>query len=308
MPRTARGQYRLFGGTDDSRPSRQRVEAGPFLKWAGGKKQLLKQYSPYFPETWRTYFEPFLGGGAVFFHLQPSAAVLSDITEELTNAYTVVRDRVEELIAALGVHRNERHYYYSVRAWRPETLTPVERAARLIFLNRTCFNGLYRVNSKGQFNVPFGRYSNPTICDQTGLRAASLALRGVEICAADFEEALDRAETGDFAYLDPPYNPLSTTSSFTAYAQGGFSENAQRRLASVYKRMDSRGVMLMLSNSASELVRGLYSGFRVVEVTARRAINSKAEGRGRIPELLILNYEPPNPGDGDDTESEVPQS
>lgn len=290
MPRTAKGQYRLFSDVGEPGHSVPGVTAGPFLKWAGGKGQLLQQYSPLFPTKWRTYVEPFLGGGAVFFHLQPSAAVLSDINEELINVYVAVRDRVDELIEALRVHRNERDYYYSVRAWKPATLTPVQRAARLIFLNRTCYNGLYRVNRKGQFNVPFGRYANPTICDQAGLRAASLVLGGADICAADFEDALERAQAGDFAYIDPPYNPLSATSSFTSYAEGGFGEGEQRRLASVYKRMDRRGVMLMLSNSASELVRSLYTGFRIVEVTARRAINSKADGRGLIPELAILNY------------------
>lgn len=280
----------MIDHTGESRRCMPSVVAGPFFKWAGGKGQLLQQYSPLLPTRWRTYFEPFLGGGAVFFHLQSRPAVLSDVNEELINAYAVVRDKVDELIAALRVHRNERAYYYSVRAWKPETLPPVERAARLIFLNRTCFNGLYRVNKKGEFNVPFGRYLNPTICDEPGLRAASLALRGIEIRVADFEEALERAQEGDFAYLDPPYNPLSVTSSFTAYAENGFGEEEQRRLASVYKHLDRRGAILMLSNSASELVRALYSAFRVVEVTARRPINSKAGGRGAIPELVILNY------------------
>ncbi len=290
MPRALRGKYRLSddpGGPSGPTPG---IAAGPFLKWAGGKGQVLKQYSPLFPAAWRTYFEPFLGGGAVFFHLAPNTAVLSDINEDLINAYVVVRDRVDELVAALRVHHNEQDYFYAVRAWKPETLTPVERAARLIFLNRTCFNGLYRVNKKGQFNVPFGRYSNPTICDEAKLRAASLALTGAEIRAADFEAALEGAGAGDFAYLDPPYNPISTTSSFTSYAQEGFGEGEQRRLASVYKRLDNRGVRLMLSNSASSLVRGLYAGFRIIEVTAKRAINAKADRRGPIPELLILNY------------------
>jgi DNA adenine methylase len=290
MPRRARGQYKLFNDVGPPGRPGPSIAAGPFLKWAGGKSQLLQQYSSLFPKTWKTYFEPFLGGGAVFFHLQPTVGVLTDVNEELINCYIVVRDEVEELIQALRAHRSEKDYYYSVRAWKPETLTPVQRAARLIFLNRTCFNGLYRVNSKGQFNVPFGRYSNPTICDQTGLTAASLALKRANIHAADFEDVLDKAQRGDFAYLDPPYNPLSVTSSFTGYAQEGFGEAEQRRLAYVYRQMDNRGVMLMLSNSASELVRQLYSGYRAVEVTAKRAINSKADGRGPIPELVILNY------------------
>lgn len=290
MPRALRGKYRLIDDPDGPIGSRPGIAAGPFLKWAGGKGQLLEQYSPLFPTAWRTYFEPFLGGGAVFFHLTPNTAVLSDINEDLINAYVVVRDRVDELVAALRVHHNERDYFYAVRARKPETLTPVERAARLIFLNRTCFNGLYRVNKKGQFNVPFGRYSNPTICDEAKLRAASLALTGAEIRAADFEAALEGAGAGDFAYLDPPYNPISTTSSFTSYAQEGFGEGEQHRLASVYKRLDIHGVRLMLSNSASSLVRGLYAGFRIIEVTAKRAINAKADRRGPITELLILNY------------------
>jgi len=285
-------------------------KARPFLKWAGGKGQLLGQYEPFFPHHFNAYYEPFLGGGAVFFHLwnlaatgslgsrawrpgaahQPRPAFLSDVNEELINAYIVVRDRVEELIERLRGHRNERGYYYALRAQDPTALGPVERAARLIYLNKTCYNGLYRVNRWGRFNVPFGRYKNPLICDAEGLRAASLALQGVELRACDFEEALQGAGPGDFVYLDPPYDPLSATASFTSYAQGGFDEGEQRRLARSFAELDRRGCLLMLSNADTELVRRLYRGFRIVQVQAKRAINSRADGRGAISELLILNY------------------
>lgn len=262
----------------------------PFVKWAGGKRQLLSQLAPLFPPRWNVYFEPFVGGGAVFFHLHPERAVLSDVSEELINAYTVIRDCVEELIERLRSHRNEESYFYSIRDLDPAALSPVERAARLIYLNHTCYNGLYRVNSRGQFNVPFGRYRNPKICDADGLRLASEALRSADIRVADFEEALADAGAGDFIYMDPPFDPLSRTSSFTGYSEGGFSRHEQERLARMYRDLDRRGCLLMLSNSDTPFVRQLYEGYRTVVMQARRAINSQAYGRGAVAELAILNY------------------
>jgi len=276
----------------DTELSYQRVEAKPFVKWAGGKRKLIPSFAPHFPlmQQTRMYFEPFLGGGAVFFHLQHPHSFLSDSNEELVELYMVVRDQVEDLIGPLKKHRNEEEYYYKVRAQNPTLLTPIERAARFIFLNKTCYNGLYRVNSKRQFNVPFGKYKKPLICATEKLRAASLALQNTKIFSADFEYAVSEAQNRDFVYFDPPYHPLSKTSSFTAYTAGKFDTSEQERLARVYRDLDRRGCYVMLSNSDTPLIRELYARFRIIEVQANRAINSKADGRGKITELLIINY------------------
>ena len=273
----------------------------PFLKWAGGKGQLLARFEPYWPASFGRYFEPFVGGGAVFFHLYNSGrlagkeVVLADGLEELINCFGVVRDRVEDLIAALGrhePHKLDRDYYGRVRAWDREPdfarRSEVERAARLLFLNHTGYNGLYRVNRRGQFNVPFGRYWNPTVCDAPNLRAASEALAGVRLAAADFETALSEAGPGDLVYLDPPYQPLSATAHFTAYTAGDFDLEDQRRLASVFRELDARGCHLLLSNSDTELVRRLYAGCEQIVFQAARPINSHARDRGPVPELLVL--------------------
>lgn len=265
--------------------------AAPFLKWAGGKGQLLKQYEEFIPDRDRIgrYFEPFIGSAALFFHLQPPQATLCDINPKLIDVYSVVKNDVENLIKALKVHKNNKTHYYRVRKMKPEKLTPVEQAARLIFLNKTCYNGLYRENSKGEFNVPFGRYKNPTICDEERLRNASCALQGVELCAADFEKAVQSARAGDFIYFDPPYVPLTATSNFTSYNKYGFSHDDQVRLAQTFHRLDQRGCYVMLSNSSAQVVYDLYNGCEMAEIKARRSINSKADGRGPITELLITN-------------------
>ncbi len=270
----------------------ERIKAKPFIKWAGGKWQLLPLFAPYFPpfEKINTYFEPFLGGGAVFFHLQHPNSFLSDSNADLVEVYQIVQDDVENLIEALTVHQNDKAYYYKIRAQDTATLTPIERAARFIFLNKTCYNGLYRVNSKGQFNVPFGNYRNPKICDVEGLRAASLALQYANITTADFENVVSQAGYSDFVYFDPPYQPISQTSSFTSYTTEKFDDKEQERLAQVYRDLDKRGCYVMLSNSNAPLIRDLYAGFRINEVQANRAINCKADGRGKITELLITNY------------------
>ncbi len=265
-------------------------EAKPFLKWAGGKRGLIRQYEPFFPREFRRYFEPFLGSGAVFFHLRPGWAHLSDGLEELINCYLAVRDEVEGLIALLRAHIFEREYYYRLRALKPEALSPIERASRFLYLNRTCYNGLYRVNSRGRFNVPIGSYKNPTICDAENLRAAGAALKGVELIFAPFSHVLELAGAGDFIYLDPPYFPLSPTSNFTGYTPESFGEPEQRELSRVFRGLDRRGALLMLSNSDHPLTRELYRSFRVREIQAPRAINRKAEGRGYVGELLVTNY------------------
>lgn len=268
----------------------------PFLKWAGGKRRLLKQYAPYFPDRTAIarYYEPFIGSAAVYFYLQPGDARLSDVNRQLVEIYQVVQQNVEGLIQALSVHRNERDYYYQVRALDPAMLSPVERAGRLIFLNRTCYNGLYRENRSGQFNVPFGRYDNPTICDEKRLRRASAALQGVDLIVGDFAQVVQAAVPGDFVYFDPPYAPLNATSNFTSYNRHGFDQDDQRRLAGVIDQLTRRGVRVMLSNSSAPLIYELYDrpGLRLVPIQARRNINSKAEKRGPVKELLILNYDP----------------
>jgi DNA adenine methylase len=274
----------------------------PFVKWAGGKAQLLSQFEPYFPTHLRCYVEPFVGGGAVFFHLyrlgrlRGREVLLIDSLEELINCYRVVRDQVEALVAELGRHeagKTDRDYYYQVRGWDRQPgyaqRSDVERAARFVFLNRTCFNGLYRVNRRGEFNVPFGRYRNPTICDAANLRAANYALQGVRLLAADFTRCLEEAQAGAFVYLDPPYHPLSETASFTSYTADDFGVEDQQRLAGVFGQLDRRGCQLMLSNSCTPFIEALYDGYEQVQVRASRPISARADRRGAIPELLVLN-------------------
>jgi len=262
----------------------------PFVKWAGGKKQLLNQLMTNIPLRFNRYYEPFLGGGALFFSLLPDDAVLADKNEELINAYIVIRDNVEALIKSLKKHKNTESYYYQIREVDPNKLSPVERASRFIYLNKTCYNGLWRVNSKGKFNVPFGRYKNPKICDEENLRAVSLALQGKEILCCDFEEAVVAAKAGDFIYFDPPYYPLSKTASFTRYTKEDFGPKEQERLAKVFKELDRRGCYLLLSNSNTDFIKKLYSGYNIKEVKANRFINCKANKRKGVTELLISNF------------------
>ena len=265
----------------------------PFLKWAGGKGRLLSQYEPFLPQRIDTYYEPFLGGGAVFFHLAGRArrAVLGDINPELVNVYCCVRDQVETLIRHLWDHqrRHSPDYYYDVRQ-RQSLRSPVERAARLIYLNKTCYNGLYRENSRGHFNVPMGKYKNPAICDPSLLRAASAALQIADIQTFSFETLLDRSLTPrDFVYFDPPYHPISATSSFTSYSRYGFTGADQERLAQVFRTLANQGQRVMLSNSDCDFIRELYRGFTIHPILAARAINSRAGCRGKIGELLIVS-------------------
>jgi len=264
----------------------------PFLKWAGGKGQLLDVILPRLPaEIPGTYVEPFIGGGAVFFELarlgRIRKAKLFDRNRDLVDTYLAVRDDVEAVLMALAPHKNDEDYYYQVRAIDPATLSLPARAARTIFLNRVGYNGLYRVNSSGRFNVPFGRYRNPRILDDVGLRSASRALSCAEIAVADFEDSCATATAGDVVYLDPPYIPLSPTANFTAYAEGRFGEEEHKRLASTFAKLVDRGAYALLSNSDTELSRTLYAGFKQVSVEANRAINSKADKRGPVFELLV---------------------
>ncbi len=273
---------------------RARTDAAPFLKWAGGKTRLLTQYAPFLPpvESIHCYYEPFLGSAALFFYLQPARALLSDRNQKLIELYCVVRDDVESILPILRQHKNERDYFYAVREMDPADLDPAGRAARLIYLNKTCYNGLYRENSQGKFNVPFGRYKRPRICDEPRLRAASAALQGKQLCVSDFAEVVATAGPGDFVYFDPPYVPLSQTSNFTSYDRYGFSAEDHRRLAETFHELTAHGCRAMLSNSNAPLVYELYDnrGYQLHEVQGRRSINSKADRRGPVTELLITNY------------------
>lgn len=269
----------------------------PFIKWAGGKSQLLPELVRRLPANFNRYFEPFVGGGALYFHLQPAEATLADINSDLINTYTVVRDGVELLIRELQKHRYEKEYFYTLRDVdrRPEFALwgPVRKAARLIYLNKSCFNGLYRVNSKGQFNVPFGKYSNPTICDAPNLKACSRVLAGTDLKVGSFDEITAEADAGDFVYFDPPYAPLSETSSFTSYSKDSFGEEMQRSLFDLCCQLHQRGVLFLLSNSTAPTIRELYSknpAFKIDTVEASRAINSKGSKRGKISEIMVTNY------------------
>lgn len=269
----------------------------PILKWVGGKTQLLEQLKPLMPRTFRRYFEPFVGGAAVFFDLRSERAdmpaFLSDVNAELVNLYSAVRDDVESVIRALGAHVYESDHYYAVRSWKPGDLAPAERAARTIYLNKTGYNGLYRVNRSGQFNVPFGRFTRPVFCDPPNLRACARALRGVSIEHGDFSGVLRSAKKGDFVYFDPPYVPVSATSDFTAYVPGGFGETEQRMLAKVFSKLASRGVHVMLSNSETPLVRELYAEFDIQVVYASRSVNSNAARRGKLREVVVRSFGAP---------------
>jgi DNA adenine methylase len=270
-----------------------------FLKWAGGKLQLIEQFKNLFPLNFNDYYEPFIGSGAVFFYvkskLKPHRAILSDINEELINCFVVVRDRPSELIELLLNHRNNhsKQYYYKVRSIEDNRLDSVESAARLIYLNKTCFNGLFRVNSKGQFNVPFGDYQKPRIFDKNILFQASQLLQDVELRVMSFEKVLDFAGKDDFVYLDPPYIALSKTSSFTNYSKEHFCVKQHKKLSEVFRILDSHGSFVMLSNSNHPLIKELYGDYEnsIITVRAKRMINSIGSKRGAINEIVLRNYD-----------------
>ena len=275
----------------------------PFVKWVGGKRQLLKQfrsdnlYPPFaFNPKKATYFEPFAGGGAMFFDLLPEKAVLSDMNEELVITYNVIKNDTEALIKKLKEHqkKNNKEYFLKIRAQVAEKLSKVDRAARFIYLNRTGFNGLYRVNRSGQFNVPFGDNRNPLICDEENLRKAHSAMKNTSILHQDYKKVLEKAKKGDFIYFDPPYYPVSKTAAFTNYTKEGFLEKEQEELRDVFVKLHKRGCYVMLSNSDTPFINKLYSKLDkkivIKKVFAGRAINSKGSGRGKIKEVVVINY------------------
>lgn len=267
----------------------------PFIKWVGGKRQLLSQLIPYIPEHFDTYIEPFVGGGALFFYLLPENSILIDNNPELINCYNVIKNKVEELIISLKKHKNEKEYYYQIRDFdrdldKYNRLTDVERASRTIYLNKTCYNGLYRVNSKNQFNTPFGRYDNPKICDEENLRAVSISLKNAKIALGDFEKVLEFAQKDDFIYFDSPYDPLNQTASFTSYTKDNFGKSEQIRLQSVFRKLDSKKCKILLSNANTEFIKELYKDYNIYTLYANRAVNSDATKRGKIKEVLISNF------------------
>ncbi len=275
----------------------------PFLKWAGGKRQLLPELTKYINEKSLkkcTYYEPFIGGGALLFELQPTRAVISDKNKELINCYEVVRDSLDDLIEELRKHQenNNADYFYQIRDLdrSPEykNLSKAEKAARIIYLNKTCYNGLFRVNSQGQFNVPFGRYKKPNILDEAVLKAVSKYLNKpqIKILNVDFAEAVKNAKKGDFIYFDPPYDPVSDTASFTGYDVNGFNRDEQKRLKEVFDKLTGKGCRLILSNSQTDFIMDLYQDYRdkIKIVRAARSINSKGLKRGKVDEILVLNF------------------
>lgn len=266
------------------------------IKWAGGKKQLLEQFEKYFPKEIERYFEPFVGGGTVAFfllknHPEIKKIFLSDINEELIITYNAVKNNIDELIILLKEYqlKHNKEFYYEIRAEDVKKLTPLQIAVRFLYLNRTCFNGLYRVNSKGQFNVPIGSYKNPNIANEEDLREISKMLQKDDVKVAQFYDSVKEAKKGDFIYFDPPYYPLNRNS-FTTYTKDNFLEKEQEKLAEVFKELDKKGCKVMLSNSDTEFIKNLYKEYNINFVKATRMINADATKRGAINEVVITNY------------------
>ncbi|WP_029179310.1 DNA adenine methylase [Streptococcus suis] len=271
----------------------------PFTKWTGGKRQLLPVIKSLMPDNYNSYFEPFIGGGAVFFELIPKKAIINDFNSELINCYRQIKDNPQKLIELLVEHQknNSKDYYLELRSVdrddRIHAMTDTERAARIMYMLRVDFNGLYRVNSKNQFNVPYGRYKNPKIVDSDLILSISQYLNknNIEILTGDFEKAVEDVGAGDFVYFDPPYIPLSETSAFTSYTHEGFSYEEQVRLRDVFRKLDKKGAYVMLSNSSSPLVEELYKGFNIHKVEAIRTNGAKVSSRGKISEFIVTNYD-----------------
>lgn len=269
----------------------------PVVKWVGGKRQLLEEITPLLPKRITSYCEPFFGGGAVLFSIQPRNAIINDLNQDLITVYEIIRDDVESLVESLKKHQNTSEYFYTIRDKDRDKelykgMSKVEKASRLLYLNKTCFNGLFRVNSSGEFNSPFGHYKNPNIVNEPVLRAVSTYFNesNIKFYSEDFAETLKRVRRGGFVYLDPPYDPVSDTASFTGYNKGGFDRNEQIRLKQCCDELTQRGIKFMLSNSATEFIKELYGEYEITIVKAKRAINSDASKRGAIEEVLIRNY------------------
>ncbi len=270
----------------------------PFLKWVGGKRQILAAITEHMPENINTYnyVEPFIGGGAVLFYLQPENAIINDFNAELINVYKVIKNDLDGLIRDLKKHKNNAEYFYKLRGVDRTTgfkkLSPVQRASRIIYLNKTCFNGLYRVNSAGEFNVPFGKYKNPNIINEQVLKSVHKYLNSndIQIINDDFEEILTKLDDNSFVYLDPPYHPISQSSSFTGYVQGGWEKKDQIRLRKACDELNRKGIKFLQSNSSTDFIKEQYKAYNISIVRANRAINSDGTNRGEIDEVLIRNY------------------
>ena len=273
------------------------AHAAPVVKWVGGKRQLLPQILPLIPKRMSAYCEPFLGGGAVLFALQPRRALVNDLNQDLITVYRVIKENADALIEHLSRHENTPEYFYRIRDLDRDreayaALSDVEKASRLLYLNKTCYNGLFRVNASGAFNSPYGHYRRPNIVNEQTIRGVSRYFNSCDITffSEDFAAVLDRVPRGGFVYLDPPYDPVSDTASFTGYNRGGFGREEQVRLKACCDALTARGVRFLLSNSATPFIRELYSSYHVSIVQARRAVNSVASRRGAIEEVLVHNY------------------
>jgi len=271
----------------------------PFLKWVGGKRQLINELTNYLPKGINSYeyIEPFVGGGALFFHLQSKKATINDLNSELINVYLMIKNNLEELISELIKHKNTSEYFYSIRSldrdYSFHDLSNVFKASRVIYLNKTCFNGLYRVNNSGEFNSPFGNYKNPNIINEPTLRAVNKYLNenDIKIFSLDYEKILTNLNEKSFVYLDPPYHPISNGNNFTGYVQGGWTVKDQIRLKINCDKLKQNGIKFMLSNSSSEFIIDLYKEYNIKRIMANRLVNSDASKRGEVEELIIRNYE-----------------
>lgn len=269
----------------------------PVLKWVGGKRQLIPFFLNLIPDNFSSYCEPFLGGGALFFYLQPKNAFINDINSDLILVYKVIRDDVENLISELTNFKNNAEFFYYVRNLDRDkekfnSLSDVQRAARIIFLNKTCYNGLYRVNNSGEFNSPFGNYKNPNIINAPVLRAVNKYFNSAQIhlTSVDYSEILAEIPKKTFVYLDPPYDPISTTSNFTNYSKSGFNRDEQIRLKECCDFLTANNIKFMLSNSKTDFILNLYSSYNITTVQAKRSINSVGSGRGNVDEIVVRNY------------------
>ena len=269
----------------------------PVLKWVGGKRQILDILIPLLPQKIATYCEPFVGGGALLFYLQPKCAYINDINSDLIRVYTVIKDDVENLITTLQSYRNDVEFFYHIREQDRDkesyaSLSDIEKAARILYLNKTCYNGLFRVNNAGEFNSPFGYYRNPNIVNAPVLRAVSSYFKNADIhlTSVDYTQILDTLPKDAFVYLDPPYDPVSSTASFTGYTKSGFSSDDQKKLREYCDKLNARGIKFMLSNSATDFIRNLYSAYNITIIQAKRVINSDSTKRGEVDEVVVRNY------------------
>jgi DNA adenine methylase len=286
----------VLKGAVSVRKSKNKLVA-PILKWVGGKRQLLEVITPLLPKRINIYCEPFVGGGALLFYLQPNTAYINDINDELIRVYNIIKTDVEALITALQDFRNEAEYFYAVRDWdrdkaKYSALPDIQKAARILYLNKTCYNGLFRVNNAGEFNSPFGNYRNPNIVNAPTLRAVSTYLNtaAVHLTSLDYSNMLKTLPKGTFVYLDPPYDPVSDTASFTGYSKGGFTRDDQIKLRECCDELNARGLKFMLSNSATDFIKKQYAAYHITIVQAKRAVNSDSTKRGEVDEVIVRNY------------------